>query len=256
MFIEWASFVVIGVAALVAAASLGSTSQLRVIRNLLIAGALMRIVGVLARHTMIFDLYDGGSDAVGYFEAGRIIADHFRSLDFSIIGSGRWGDREWGTQGIRYAAGLVLTFVGPSVRGTFLVFSLAAFAGLICTAVAFARLTRLRFDAARGPADLSVADIVVLAVEHRQRGRAASGGWPGDDRLCRTRRAHSLVRDWRTGLASRDGDSTPPCGGYGGVGLRGRMDASRMDVRAHDRRRCSRARSPSGWSSRHSTFSV
>jgi hypothetical protein len=139
MFIEWVSFVVIGVAALVAAARLGSSSQLRAIRNLLIVGALMRIVGVLARYTMIFDLYDGGSDAVGYFQAGRIIADHFRSLDFSIIGSGRWGDREWGTQGIRYAAGLVLTFAGPSWRGTFLVFSLAAFTGLICTAVAVAR---------------------------------------------------------------------------------------------------------------------
>ena len=139
MFIEWAPFVAIGVAALVAAAELGSTAQLRVIRNLLIAGAFMRIVGVLARHTMIFDIYDGGSDAVGYFETGRIIADHFRSLDFSIIGSGRWGDREWGTQFIRYASGLVQTFVGPSVRGGFLVFSLAAFAGLVCTVVAFAR---------------------------------------------------------------------------------------------------------------------
>ncbi len=139
MFGEWAPFVAIGVAALVAAAELGSTSQLRVIRNLLIAGVLMRIVGVLARHMMIFELYGGGSDAVGYFESGRIIADHFRSLDFSIIGSGRWGDREWGTQSLRYLSGLVLTFVGPSVRGGFLMFSLAAFAGLVCTVVAFAR---------------------------------------------------------------------------------------------------------------------
>ena len=87
MFNEWAPFVAIGVAALVAAAELGSASQLRVIRNLLIAGVLMRIVGVLARHMMIFELYGGGSDAVGYFESGRIIADHFRSLDFSLIES-------------------------------------------------------------------------------------------------------------------------------------------------------------------------
>ena len=120
MFIEWAPFVIVSIVALVVAAGFGSTPRLRIIRNLLIAGALMRIVGVLARHTMIFDLYDGGSDAVGYFEAGRVIADYFRRLDFSIIGSARWGDREWGTQGIRYAAGLVQTLVGPSVRGSFL----------------------------------------------------------------------------------------------------------------------------------------
>ena len=139
MLIEWVPFVAVGIAALVAAAEVGSTSQLRVIRNLLVAGMLMRIIGVLARHTMIFELYDGGSDAVGYFETGRIVADHFRSLDFSIVGSGRWGDREWGTQAIRYASGFVLTFVGPSMRGAFLVFSLAAFIGLVCTAVAVGR---------------------------------------------------------------------------------------------------------------------
>jgi hypothetical protein len=88
---------------------------------------------------MIFDLYGGGSDAVGYFNAGRIIADHFRALDFSIIGSGQWGDREWGTQAVRYASGLVIAFVGPSVRGAFLAFSLAAFVGLACMAIAFGR---------------------------------------------------------------------------------------------------------------------
>src|SRR5262245_60999786 len=139
MFEEWIPFVIVGVAALIVAASLGTRPQLRVVRNLLVAGVLMRVLGVLARHTMIFDLYDGGSDAVGYFDAGRIIADYFRALDFSILGSGQWGDREWGTQAIRYAAGLVLALVGPSVRGAYLVFSLAAFAGLVCTVVAFAR---------------------------------------------------------------------------------------------------------------------
>ncbi len=139
MFNEWAPFVLVGALALVLATWFGNTSHLRVIRNLLVAGVVMRLIGVLARYVMIFDLYGGNSDAVGYFEAGRIIANHFRALDFSIIGSGMWGDREWGTQAIRYASGFVLSFVGPSMRGAFLVFSLAAFAGLVCTAVAFAR---------------------------------------------------------------------------------------------------------------------
>jgi len=141
MFSEWIPFVLIGAIAIASAAWFGTSGQLRIIRNLLVAGVLMRMIGVLARYSMIFDIYNGTSDAVGYFQTGRIIADHFRSLDFSIIGSGMWGEREWGTQGIRYASGLVLTLVGPSMRGAFLVFSLAAFAGLACTAVAFTRAT-------------------------------------------------------------------------------------------------------------------
>ncbi len=139
---EWASFVLVSLAALGATAASGASPRLQIIRNLLIAGVLMRIVGVIARYTMIFDLYDGGSDAVGYFEAGRIISEYFSALDFSIVGSGQWGEREWGTQAVRYATGIVLTFVGPSMRGAFLVFSLAAFVGLACTVVAYGRAGR------------------------------------------------------------------------------------------------------------------
>jgi hypothetical protein len=136
MLIEWASFVVIGVALLMICAGLGSTPRLRLIRNLLIAGVFMRILGVFARYSMIYNLYDGSADAVIYFQAGRVLADHFRALDFSVIGT---REREWGTQAIRYASGFVLAVIGPSVRGAFLVFSSAAFAGLICMAVAFGR---------------------------------------------------------------------------------------------------------------------
>jgi hypothetical protein len=135
MISEWGSFIFIGALAVAICGALGGSPGLRVIRHLLVVGAVMRIVGVLARYTMIFDIY-GGSDAVGYFNSGNIIADHVRAFDFSIIGSGQWSDREWGTQAVRYASGFVLTFVGPSMRGSFLVFSLAAFAGLVCTAVA------------------------------------------------------------------------------------------------------------------------
>jgi hypothetical protein len=99
----------------------------------------MRVVGVLARHAMIFDLYGGASDAAGYYDTGRIIAEQLRGLDFGIIGSGQFGDREWGTSALRYISGFVMVFTGPSVRAAFLVFSLAAFAGLVCVVVAFGR---------------------------------------------------------------------------------------------------------------------
>jgi hypothetical protein len=142
MFVEWCSFLLVCACAVALGAVLGSSADLKVVRNLVIAGALMRIVGVLARHTMIFELYGGVSDAIDYYTTGQVIAEHFRALDFSIIGSGRWGEREWGTQAIRYASGLVLTVIGSSVRGGFLAFSLIAFIGLACMAVAFARANR------------------------------------------------------------------------------------------------------------------
>src|SRR5689334_24375849 len=144
MFIEWISFVMVGMSILAIASGLGSTPRLRTIRNLLIAGALFRIVGVMARYTMIFDLYDGGSDSVGYFESGTVIAEHLRRFDFSIFGSGMWGDREWGTQTLRYISGIVLTFAGPSVRASFLVFSFFAFLGLVCILVAYSRANGTR----------------------------------------------------------------------------------------------------------------
>jgi hypothetical protein len=143
MFVEWVSFAIIAIAVVATGAGLGSIPRLRLIRNLLIAGALFRIVGVIARYTMIFDLYDGGSDAVGYFERGTVIAQHLRALDFSIFAADA-GNREWGTQALRYISGIVLTFVGPSVRGSFLVFSSFAFIGLVCTVVAFGRANGTR----------------------------------------------------------------------------------------------------------------
>ena len=139
MVMDWAAFVIVAAAAFLVAGALGSTSQLRLAGNLLILGVVMRIVGVTARHWMIFDLYNGGSDAVGYFDAGRVISEHLRALDFSIFGSGMWGQREWGTQVVRYAAGIVMTFTGPSLRSTFLVFSLLSFAGLVCMTIAYGR---------------------------------------------------------------------------------------------------------------------
>jgi len=139
MFIEWVSFAMVGMTILAIASGLGATPRLRTVRNLLIAGALFRIVGVLARYTMIFDFYDGGSDAVGYFDSGTVIAEHLRRLDFSIFGSGAFGDREWGTQMLRYISGIVQAFAGPSIRASFLVFSFFAFLGLVCILVAYSR---------------------------------------------------------------------------------------------------------------------
>jgi hypothetical protein len=144
MFIEWFSFAIVCLLTLAVAAGLAVSPHLRFAKNVLMAGALMRIVGVFARHAMVFDIYGGAGDAVGYWDAGLVIADHFRRLDFSIFGSGRWGEQEWGTQAVRYATGLVIAAIGPSVRGAFLVFSLAAFVGLACTAIAFGRAFNAR----------------------------------------------------------------------------------------------------------------
>jgi hypothetical protein len=137
--VEWLSFALVGLVALAIGARLGSVRELRTVRHVILAGVGLRIIGVFARYAMIFDLYGGSSDAISYFQAGRDIADHLHVLDFSFLGSGQPGEHEWGTQAMRYASGFIIAIVGPSMRGAFLAFSVAAFAGVICVILAFAR---------------------------------------------------------------------------------------------------------------------
>src|SRR5690606_34385207 len=102
-----------------------------------------RILGVLARHWMIFGLYDGVSDAVGYFGHGRAYAEYLWSFDFSIFSPEHWrGEKLWGTQAMRYLAAFAVALVGPSVRATFLVFAMAAFTGLTLVLLAAARASQ------------------------------------------------------------------------------------------------------------------
>ena len=112
-----------------------------VVRNLLLAGLALRVVGSTLRYEVFFRFYDGGGDAGVYYYLGLFYAEHLRALDFGILldrslwAVGQW----WGTQFVRFISGFVLSLIGPSLRAEFLVFSLFAFGGLLFYGRAFQR---------------------------------------------------------------------------------------------------------------------
>jgi hypothetical protein len=108
--------------------------------RLIALGLLFRVIGSLARYQVIFDFYHGLGDAAGYYHEGLELARRIWSFDFSFVGemAGLRGSL-WGTPFLRVFSGFVLSLIGPTVRGEFLMFSLFAYVGLLLTGIAFSR---------------------------------------------------------------------------------------------------------------------
>jgi hypothetical protein len=111
--------------------------------KVLVMGALaLRLVGAFARYQILFGVYNGGGDAVGYYGNGLRLAARLWQLDFGAAlpllqpPSGHW----WGTNFMALPSGIVLALIGPSMLGAFVVFSLLSFLGLAGFVVAFARM--------------------------------------------------------------------------------------------------------------------
>lgn len=109
--------------------------------QVILLGVFLRVVGSFARYQVFFQFYDGGGDATGYYVAGVEYAQSLRDLNFAVLldRSMWWVGRWWGTQFVRFVSGFVITLIGPSMRGEFLVFSLFAFGGLVLCGQAFNR---------------------------------------------------------------------------------------------------------------------
>jgi hypothetical protein len=85
----------------------------------------VKLLGAIGQIYLIFNSYGGVADATGYFDAGARLATRFRAWDFStglhpIVG----------TNFIKIVTGVVLSIIGPSWTGGFLVFSWLGFWGL------------------------------------------------------------------------------------------------------------------------------
>lgn len=115
------------------------TAWSRRAKQIILLGVFLRIVGAYARYEVFFQLYDGGGDATGYYVAGLEYARSIRDFEFGILldRSLWWVGKWWGTQFVRFVSGFVITLIGPTMRGEFLVFSLFAFAGLMFFTRAF-----------------------------------------------------------------------------------------------------------------------
>jgi hypothetical protein len=110
--------------------------------GLVMAGAIVRVLGATVRYEVLFNFYRGGGDSVQYFRESWALAEALRAMEITPFGADLWvlaGER-WGTGFITSLSGLVLAVLGPSLRGEFVIFSFFAFGGLVAMAVAFARV--------------------------------------------------------------------------------------------------------------------
>jgi hypothetical protein len=134
--------VVLVVAVVLAACCVVAAVRIPTSLKLLICVALaLRIGGAVARYLVLNVGYRGIGDAVSYYEIGLSYAERYWSFDFSPLydPSLRRGGRWWSTEFVPFPASFVTALIGPTMLGSFMVFSLFAFAGLTAFAVAFRR---------------------------------------------------------------------------------------------------------------------
>lgn len=133
-------FLLISAAALLLAGVAATRPIPVTVKRLLFVGVLLRIAGSFLRYEVLYRVYDGIGDAAGYYGMGLFFSARLLDFDFSIFSSENWwAGNWWGTQFIRYLSGFVITLIGPTMRGEFLVFSLLAFLGLCLFGLAFHR---------------------------------------------------------------------------------------------------------------------
>lgn len=129
-------FVLLGVLALGLAKAAGGRTW--VPARLLLLGVALRILGSTARYEILFRFYNGLGDAVRYYHEGLELlrgglGAPLVSLSYWVPQMGDW----WGTAFLIRVSGAVLAFIGPTMRGEFLAFSLLSFLGLFALATAF-----------------------------------------------------------------------------------------------------------------------
>jgi len=101
----------------------------------------LRVVGAGSRFLVITIFYNGVGDAVGYYMKGVLFSEFFQNLDWSPITDPQywWDQRWWGTTPMFWFSALVVSVIGQSMLGEFVVFSLLSFLGLVGFVIAFRR---------------------------------------------------------------------------------------------------------------------
>ncbi len=114
---------------------------LRIPQAILLGAIAVRALGSLIRYEVLYRFYGGVGDAVAYYFEGLEVARRLWRFDLGPLSPLYWFDtaRWWGTPFLEKLAGLAVAMSGPSMRSSFFLFSLAAFAGLVMMAVAFQR---------------------------------------------------------------------------------------------------------------------
>jgi len=78
---------------------------------------------------MLLHVYRLG-DAIGYYSGGVKYSKMIWDLDFSFLTPAYGDTRMWGTPMMKYISGFLITVIGPTMRGEFLLFSFLSLVGL------------------------------------------------------------------------------------------------------------------------------
>ncbi len=144
---DFLGFILVAMAALIISGWMANRRSAIFPASLLIGGVALRIVGSTARYEVLHRFYRGVGDAPGYYRDGLARAQQLWSLDLTPLSFDSWFTGSWwGTPFLENTSGLVVTAIGPSMRGEFLAFSIVSFAGLY----AIARAVRLYHPGAEG----------------------------------------------------------------------------------------------------------
>jgi hypothetical protein len=96
------------------------------IKTLFVAALVLKLGGAFIRFGVAFQLYGGTADAERYHEAGKLLADQFRSFNFDL-----GPDSLIGTRFTEVLTGVVYSITGASRIAGFLVFAWLGYWGLV-----------------------------------------------------------------------------------------------------------------------------
>jgi hypothetical protein len=113
----------------------------RGLKQLICAGLILRVVGAIAYYIVGNWTSYGGGDYLLYFREGWQYTERMLQGDFAMFFSpAEWDKSIWhGTQFVSFPAAITFALIGPSLRGSFVVFALLGFIGLVGFAVAYHR---------------------------------------------------------------------------------------------------------------------
>jgi hypothetical protein len=133
------AFLILSVLTLAAGAVLGRRLNWLPSRLLLLA-LFLRIVGSTVRLEVLQRFYRGVGDAVAYYQTGLQLSGSLAGARLSVLSRSYWvvpGTTWWGTEFLNHLSAIVLSVIGPTMRGEFLTFALMSFLGLYLIVAAF-----------------------------------------------------------------------------------------------------------------------
>lgn len=120
---------------------IGQTRIRHKLKLIVLAGLGLRIAGSLTYLYLVGGYY-GGGDYSMYFSRGvelsasLVAEDGFLALrSIGEVTSGKW----WGTEFVILVTGFIVALIGPTLPGTFIVFSLISYGGIVALGLAFHR---------------------------------------------------------------------------------------------------------------------